>query len=462
MTMPLGEHAAVRAALDLLEAWIEAQRAYGGVPAISVGVVHDQDLVWASGFGAADPERGVPATADTLYRIASITKLFTATALLQLRDAGRLQLDDPVSRHLPWFAVGSPDVDAPPITIRHLITHTSGLPREAAFPYWTDAVFPTAEEVRAGLGGQEAVLPTETRWKYSNLALAVAGEVVAAVAGEPYADYVERAILRPLGMTETLVRSPAPDDPRLARGFGRRLPDGSRAPAPFTDTRGIAAAANMSTSVRDLARFAMLQFRGGPAGGAQILRGSTLAEMQRVHWLEPDWQAGWGLGFRVMRIRGKTFVGHGGSVRGYRTHVRLCVADKLAVIALTAADDGAPMAIVERAFEWIGPAVARALGAPAPTAPDPAWRRYVGRYRSPWRDVHVLLMDDGLLLVDPTLPDPMLAPTRLVPAGPHAFRVEDADGYGLHGELVRFELDEGGRPRRLRMGENYLDPVSSW
>lgn len=451
----------VRAAIELLEAWIESQRAYSGLPALSIGVVHDQEIVWAAGFGAADPARGVPATADTLYRIASITKLFTATAILQLRDAGRLQLDDPVDRHVPWFAVKSRHDDAPPITIRHLITHTSGLPREAAFPYWSENEFPTLERLQEGLGRQEAILPTETRWKYSNLALAIAGEVVAAASGEAYPAYVERHVLAPLGMTSTLVRTPDPADSRLAKSFGRRLPDGSRAAALFTDSRGITAAANMTTSVNDLARFAMLQFRGGAAGGAQILRGSTLREMHRVHWIDPDWQAGWGLGFRVQRIGGKTYIGHGGSVRGYRTALRICVADKLAVIAFTSADDGNPSQFVDRAFEWLAPAVAHARPAERREA-DPAWRRYTGRYRSHWRDVQVLLMDDGLVAIDPSLPDPMASPTRLAFAGEHTFHSEDADGYGSHGEAIVFELDERGKPRRMRIGENYMDAVDGW
>ena len=135
-----------------------------------------------------------------------------------------------MTRHLPWFAIASRHTDAPPITIRHLITHTSGLPREAAFPYWTEGEFPTLERLREGLGRQEAVLPTETRWKYSNLALALAGEVVAAASGEPYADYVGGHILRPLGMTSTLVKTPEPTDPRLARGFGAGCPTAAAAP----------------------------------------------------------------------------------------------------------------------------------------------------------------------------------------------------------------------------------------
>ncbi len=101
----------------------------------------------------------------------------------------------------------------------------------------------------------------------------------------------------------------------------------------------------------------MLQFRDGAAGGQQILRGSTLREMHRVHWLDPDWQAGWGWGFRIMRLNGKTTIGHGGAVRGYRTLLHLRPADKIAVIALTNADDGNPLMFVEKAFQWVAPAI---------------------------------------------------------------------------------------------------------
>src|SRR5499433_2146420 len=162
---PLAHRPAVKAALDVLSAWIDSQRAYSGLPGASLGVVHDQELVWAAGFGWADVERRIPATPDTRYRIASITKTFTATAILQLRDAGRLQLDDPLTKHLPWFALPSKHADAPPITIRHLLTHTAGLPREAAFPYWTDFVFPTREQIMETLPQQETIFPPEIEWK---------------------------------------------------------------------------------------------------------------------------------------------------------------------------------------------------------------------------------------------------------------------------------------------------------
>ncbi len=460
--MSLADDGNVRSSIGLLAAWIESQMAYSGLPGLSIGILHDQELVWTAGFGRAGLDPARPATPDTLYRIASITKLFTSTAILQLRDDGKLRLDDPLVQHLPWFRIERAHAEAPETTIRHLLTHTAGLPREAGFSYWTEGAFPTAQQIRERLAAQHAALPTETEWKYSNLGLTLAGEVVAAVSGQAYPEYVADHILEPLGMLRTWVTTPPADHPELATGYSRRLPAGGRTAAPLTDGRGITPAANMTTCVSDLARFAMLQFRDGPAGGAQILRGSTLREMQRVHWLEPDWEAGWGLGFRIMRTRGKTYVGHGGSLRGYRTIVHLCPADRIGVIVLTNADDGNPLPFAEKAFQWVAPAILKAVAPPAPVSPPAGWERYAGRYRSPWGDVQVLVVDGRLAMLDPSVPDPMLGVTWLNPGTGSAFHGETKNGFGSHGEPVVFELAADGRVARLKIGENFMTPVTEW
>ena len=255
-TSSLAEQSEVASSIRLLEAWIEAKMAYRGLPGLSIGIVDDQKLVWSRGFGFANIENEIPATPQTNYRIASNSKLFTATAVLQLRDAGKLQLDDPVAKHLPWFKYRNNHPGAPVITIRHLLTHTSGLPRESPFPYWMDAEFPTREQMIEALPNQESIYAPETRLKYSNLALSLAGEVVQAVSGQPYADYIQEHILDPLGMTTTSVLVPEELRGRLATPYGSRLPDGSRPDRPFMDTKGITPAAGLSSNVKDLARFA--------------------------------------------------------------------------------------------------------------------------------------------------------------------------------------------------------------
>src|SRR3989442_8254857 len=202
--------------------------------------------MWAKGFGYSDVDKKTPATPSTIYRMASVTKLLTATAMMQLRDHGQLGLDDPVAKYLPWFQIRNRYPDALPITIRHLLTHTSGLPRDAAFPYWMDNNFPTREQIMETLPNQEATFAPETKWKYSNLALSLAGEIVSVVSGEPYEHYVHTHILQPLGMQSSSIVLPEEHKSRLAVGYGRRIPDGNREVRPFMDCKGIAPAANLS------------------------------------------------------------------------------------------------------------------------------------------------------------------------------------------------------------------------
>ena len=457
----------VASAIELFEAWTESQMAYRGQPGLSVGIVHDQSLIWSRGFGCADLEQRQPATPTTIYRIASITKLFTSTCIMQLRDEGALQLDDPLAKHLPWFTIRNPHADRPPVTIRHLLTHAGGLPREAAFPYWNTGEFPEPEAIQAALCHQELAIPTESDWKYSNLGMALAGEIVAAVSGMPYAAYVQKNILQPLRMQNTFVDAIPADHPLLATGYGRRMPDNSRALSPYTDCRGIGPAANMASNVEDLAKFAALQFRGGPRKGKQILGGSSLQEMQRVHWLNADWSAGRGLGFFVWRLGGRTLVGHGGALLGYRTEFQLAPADKVAVIVMTNADDGLPLTYIEKAFQWVVPPVVAAAQAGAKPAAkagaaEEQWQAYTGRYRSQWGDSQVLIYGGELVIVYPTDPDPLAGMAKLKPQGPHTFRIATKEHFDNNGELAVFELDASGKVVRLKAGNSYAEPVPGW
>jgi len=141
----IAQHHRVVQAIQLLRLWLDAQRDYQQLPGVSAAVVHDQEVLWNGGFGYADRERKQPATASTIYSICSISKLFTSIAVMQQRDAGRLRLDDSVAQHLPWFRIQRSDSVGPEVTVEGLLTHASGIPREADAPYWTgpDFVFPT-------------------------------------------------------------------------------------------------------------------------------------------------------------------------------------------------------------------------------------------------------------------------------------------------------------------------------
>ena len=288
----LANHPDVATNIALLETWIKAHMAYSGQPGVSIAIVHDQELVYANGFGYADIASQKPMKAESIFRIASHSKLFTSIALMRLQEAGQLDLDDPIKKYLPWFDIKDTSEGDRPISIRHLITHTSGLPREIGSEYWQNFDFPTIDEVKDRVSDLETVFPTENRWKYSNFSLTLAGEIIATVSGQSYADYVQEHIINPLGMKQTSVVFPAEHTPALATGYGRRLPDGSRVTLPFVDARGMAAATGVSSSVTDMAKFMSWQFRLRADNKTEILNANTLREMQRVQWVMPDCDGG--------------------------------------------------------------------------------------------------------------------------------------------------------------------------
>lgn len=445
----LTEKGEVAAAIAVFDAWVKQTVSEREQPGISIGLVYDQELIWAKGYGYADLEKKIPATPSTAYRIASITKLFTATAILQLRDEGRLQLDDPVAKHLSWFHLNDTFDDSPVITIRHLLTHTSGLPRELDALYWDEMKFPELEEFVKMFQESSTILPRETELKYSNVAFNVLGEVVASASGKPYPDYVREHILEPLGMTGTEVMPPK-NMPTLATGYGFRKPGQPRRIEPFFNKKAMAASGNMASTVEDLAKFISLQFRGGAAGDARILKGPTLREMHRVHWLSPNWKSGRGLGWSVVRVDDQVRITHGGSVPGYKTFVSAAPADKFGVIVLTNAEDGDPRSYANNAWAIIAPAVKKATK-PTEEAPvaDSSWAKYVGDYE--WEDgspMKVMLLNGELTLVDPTEDNPWDGRVRLEPVSEGVFKMKNR---WQKGELIRFETDEHGEVTRIIM-----------
>lgn len=456
----LAQQTDVALAISFFRQWVQAQLLMREQPGISIAVAYDQDLIWAEGFGYADLEKQVPATPQTIYRIASITKLFTSTAIVQLRDAGKLQLDDPVEKHLPWFKVQSSYENEAPVTIRNLLTHTAGLPREAKFPYWSTLEFPSKEEISAQLPNQSFSYPPYTRWKYSNLGLSLAGHIVEAISGQSYDDYIQEHILAPLGMSSTCVHLNDKLLERLATGYTRRIPGQERSAVPFTECAGISPAANMASTVEDLVRFAALQYRNLPADGdQQILAGPSLREMHRVQWLGDDWKQAWGLGFSISRVDGRTRHGHGGSLTGYRTQLSFSLKEKVTIAVMTNANDGVPDIYVEQAWKIIAPAIVKATTpAPAPVSLE-GLERYVGVYRSTWGDIQISLRPSGLVLFAPSYADPLDSLMTLTKVGEHTFLTDSDDGYATNAELAVFELDESGTPTRLTVGNTYSDYI---
>jgi len=452
----------VQRALAAYEVWLEAQRAYGKMPGVSAAIVHDQELVWSAGLGYAEVETGRPATAATLYSICSISKLFTSIAVMQQRDAGKFSLDTNVAELLPWFDIQEDHADSGRATVQGILTHSAGLPREAAYPYWTgpDFPFPSREEFVSGVTSQHTLYPVSTYFQYSNLGMSLAGEIVAATSGENYGDYIRGHILDPLGMTSTYPEIPVELlGTELARGYSTLPREGDREPMDPFQARGIQPAAGFASSVEDLARFASWQLRLLEEGGVEVLDANTLREMHRVHWVDEDWSTHWGLGFSVHRRGDTTVVRHGGSCPGFRSEFTLAPREKLAAAAAINAMGTNPGVLTAAALDLVGPAIQAATESPGEGEPsDPDLAKYVGIYRSAWGEEAIVLWDDSLASIPLPTPTPMSALTKLERVDGNTFRRKRSDD-DLGEEWV-FEADASGTIVRLQQHGNYARKVA--
>ena len=436
--------AALAEATRAADLWVEGQRQYRKIPGLSVALAQGDQTVWAKGFGTTDRARKTPATPDTIYSICSISKLFTAVALMQQWEQGKVALDAPITEYLPWAKLADDPRESVPVTLRGALTHSAGLPRESDHAYWTgpDFPFPSQDAIRSRIGSQSPLYPASTTWQYSNLGLTLVGEAVEAVSGQPFDDYVRAAIINPLGLDSTRPDMPADlYGGQLAVGWGALTAEGTRPEVKLFDPAGITPAAGFSSSVADLAKFASWTFRLAKSGEAEVLRASTLREMQRVHYISPDWNTSWGLGFAVRNQNGTTMVGHGGSCPGYRSSLMMSPKDEMGVaVAMNAMDNPE-----EFALGVVSLVKARGDSAAFDAVEGVDLDDYAGLYDGqPWSSEYYLVpWAGGLIWLDPDARDPANRLFRLKPLGGDRFRV--ITDRGEEREEIVFLRDRAGK-----------------
>lgn len=438
-------------AFKILEIWLDGMKDFDRLPGISAALVKDQDLLWAGGFGYADVEKKVPMQAETIFSICSISKLFTSVAIMQLVEKGKLRLDDSISAVLPGYNLKQQFPGSGPVTIRSILTHSSGIPRDSDYPYWSspDFYFPSEKEVNEKLSSQKTVHPASRYFQYSNLGITLLGEIVARLSGMSYDDYVEKNILAPLRLKST--HPWLPENlwgTQMATGYNGIHRDGQREKMPFFQAKGITPAAGFSSNVIDLAAFASWQFRLLGKDSFELIRSSTLREMQRVQFLDPDWRTSRGLGFSVRNVNGKSVVGHGGSCPGYLTSLAVYPDDTLAVVVMVngqAVSTGKYSDGIYNLFRKFKPGAKQTVT----NADD-----YTGFYDTyTWAgETVVVKWNGGLGLMSLPSADPSSI-TILKYIEPDSFAVLRSDGKpsGMH---IRFNRDASGKVISMTQGSN--------
>ena len=335
-------------------------------PGLAWGIVLDGELMHTGALGFANVEKKFPAAADTRFRIASMTKSFTALAILKLRDAGKLALHDPVAKFIPEFAHAVPlTTDAAVITLRHLLTMTPGFPEDNPWGDRQLAVSPRDFAAFLTTGVSFSNSPGVT-FEYSNLAYALLGQIITRVAGEPYQAYITREILRPLGMKDTVWEFTEVPAEKLALGY-RTLGGGRWEIEPLLHDGTYGAMGGLLTTVRDFARYVSLHLaawppRNDPEDG--IVRRASLREMHQpsvftglnanaknIAGETVPTVSGYGFGLSWTNdSKGITRIGHGGGLPGFGSYWRFYPEHGLAVISfanLTYAGTGAINARIE-------------------------------------------------------------------------------------------------------------------
>jgi CubicO group peptidase (beta-lactamase class C family) len=441
-------------AVSLLETWLRSILDYDRLPGMSLAIIDDQAMVYANGFGYSDLDRQVKATPDTIYSVCSISKIFTGIAVMQLRDAGKVNLDDPVAHYLPWFSPRNLSPDSQPPTLRDLLRHSGGLPCEPDQTVWTEPsmLFPSHDELIERISNLKMSYPTNTTFNYSNLGYSLLGEVVSVVSGMEYADYVRQHILEPLGLDATTPCMPEDLPGReIAKGYGPWPRTGSRIDIVNYDWKALTPAGGFASTVGDFAKFAMWQFRVLDGKDDTVLNQDTLREMYSVQWPDPPW----GLGFTIWHVGDTVFVGHQGGCPGYKSQLILSPKEKIAVVVMVNATDAPQFTLVFRTFEIMAPV----LKSPHSEEMEPSkWVEYAGFYTSEktWSDAEVLSWNDHLAVmwVPGGNGDPIGSLTKLTRVEGEVFRQVGADG--KLGKHYIFSRDAEGNVVGLKFNNNVL------
>ena len=411
------------------------QQREGRVPGLAAAVARGGELLWFAGIGTTRVGSDGTPGPDDQYLIGSNTKTFTAVMLMQLRDEGRLTLDDLLADHLP-------DVGHP-VTVRQALAHVSGMQREPIGDVWDTLEQPDATSLVRGFAEAERVGRPHTRWHYSNLAYAVLGQVVERLDGRPWVESLDERLLRPLEMRRTTVG--LVDDNHVTGYFVPPFHDVPRA-EPVLDLRAMTPVGGLASTARDLARWSA--FVASPPD--EVLSPDTLEEMCQPQVLldTERWHGGMGLGLFVLRTPlGRTWVGHDGGMPGHLTALlthRESGTGGIVLMSNTAGPDPAALALklADRVVEDLP--VEDEPWRPGTSVPDEL-AAVIGRWYSEGRGF-VFSVREGRLEARQDGAPASRAPSVFVAEGADRYRTESGRE---RGELLRVTRDAAGAVDRL-------------
>lgn len=449
---------ALEYSLEFIKSWLEFRYDRAEVPGYVVAVAYKGEVLMNKAYGYADLEKKTKLTPQHIFRIASHSKTFTGTALMQLVENEKLRLEDYTINYLPWLKEHK-DKRWNKVTVRQLLSHSAGVIRDGLnADYWQlDRPFPNEEELKKEILKAELVIDTNTKLKYSNYGYSLLGMIVEKVSNQHYNDYVTEHIVKPLGLANTGPEYTPDINGKIVTGYTRRDVNKTRLPISQVDTRAMASATGFYSNAEDLCKYFTAQF----VGSGKLLDDESKKEMQRVQWhVKPrgkDNHEDYGLGIEVVFADKHRTIGHGGGFPGHITKSMADPKDELVVIVLTNCIDGPA--------SWIAKSIYSIIDHYQKNTPEDKpkhdLRKLEGRYMNLWAIADIIVTGDKIVSVYPDSWEPMSNPEELEYVDDSTLKVTDTSSFDSEDELVRFSFKDG-KVESVNYNGSSMWPESAW
>lgn len=425
--------------LEFIKSWLGFRYERAEIPGYVVAIAYKGEVLLNEAYGYADLEKKIKLTPQHIFRIASHSKTFTATALMQLVEQDKLRIDDYVVQYLPWLNEHK-DKRWNKVTVRQLMSHSAGVIRDGLnADYWQlDRPFPNEQELKDEVLEAELVIDNNTKLKYSNYGYSLLGMVIEAVSGQPYNNYVTDHIVKPLGLTNTGPEYTSDIEDTIVTGYTRRDVDKTRLPIAQIDTHAMASATGFYSNAADMCKYFTAHF----TGSGKLLSDESKREMQRVQWhAKPrgkDSHEDYGLGIEIVFADKHRTIGHGGGFPGHITKTMADPNNELVVVVLTNCIDGPA--------SWIAKSIYGIIdhyqkNTPQETKQKHNMNKLEGRYMNLWAIADIIVNGDKVFSVNPDSWKPMSDPEELEYVDDETLKVTDTSSFDSEDELVHFKFE---------------------
>lgn len=428
---------------------------------VSIALVDGDEIIYSQAFGYAEMEKKIPATPDTVYPIGSVTKIFTATMLMQLCEKGILNLETPLKKYLPEYQVKSTFPGVQPTTLGQLASHTSGLPQDAPVNFWCNysgfgwivtggqadlTWYVSKNDLLSSLDQIELEHQPGIYSHYSNLGIQLLGIALERASGQSFVDHVESQILKPLGMENSGFMLDEEKRSLIAVGHVCSSPQSPFIATPLWEPGCAIYSGGLNATAEDMARFVSLQFQTGPANKEQILSTGCLRRMRTPNSIRhPGRYTSYGVGWAVVQIEGYDAIEHNGALLGHSAHVSAIPDLGLGIVILSNSRNVlfSPDACKNLAREIYAELVNEMKSAREEKVFDPSslnLDRYTGKYELPGGFAEMEIIHKGDKLFMTIIQDPELY-EAFVPVDWYEFSFE-ADP--ARNPALLFQTDEKG------------------